>query len=71
MSCPEQATSGWPASCLTLPIRAYIEMAESNPLANVPVSADAQSRIDAAGLTHKIRNTVSKIQATADKWGKQ
>lgn len=71
MSRPVQAETGWPASCLTLPIGRYIEMADSNPLANVPVSADAQNRIDAAGLTHHIRNTVSKIQATADKWGKQ
>lgn len=43
----EQATTGWPASCLTLPVGRYIEMAESNKSANVPVSADAQARRDA------------------------
>lgn len=34
-------TTGWPASCLTLPIGRYIEAAESSPAINIPVSADA------------------------------
>lgn len=71
MSRPVQAETGWPAACLTLPIGRYIEMSESNPLACVPVSADAQHRIAAAGLTSHIHNTVSKIQGAADKWGNQ
>jgi hypothetical protein len=37
------SVTGWPASCLTLPIGRYIEAAEHNPGINIPVSADAQT----------------------------
>lgn len=43
MSRPDQATTGWPASCLTLPIGRYIEAAEHSPAINIPVSTDAQT----------------------------
>ena len=71
MSRPEQATTGWPASCLTLGIGTYVDMADRNPTACVPVSGDAQARMDADRVTNYIRGRMLKIQYTADehKWG--
>jgi hypothetical protein len=37
------SVTGWPASCLTLPVGRYIEAAEDHPAINIPVSADAQT----------------------------
>ena len=71
MTRPPQSTTGWPASCLSLGIGTYVDMAERNPDANVPVSADAQARMDADRLTNHIRGRILKIQAAANdhKWG--
>lgn len=66
MTRPEQSVTGWPASCLTFPISRYMDGAHS-----VPVSADAQARMDADRITNHIRGRVLKIQATANyyAWG--
>ncbi len=65
MSRPEQSTTGWPASCLTLGIGTYVDMAARNPTACVPVSGDAQARMDADRLTNYIRGRMLKIDTTA------
>lgn len=71
MARPIQATTGWPASCLTLGVGTYMDMADRNPTACVPVSGDAQARMDADRFVSHIRGRVLKIQAAADehKWG--
>ncbi|MDQ0854808.1 hypothetical protein QFZ79_002919 [Arthrobacter sp. V4I6] len=66
MSRPEQATTGWPASCLTLGIGTYVEMAGRNETACVPVSGDAQARMDVSRHMNYIRGRMLKIQWTAD-----
>jgi hypothetical protein len=62
----EQRITGWPASCLSLPVHRYMDGAHS-----VPVSADAQARMDADRLTNHIRGRLLKIQAAANDyaWG--
>ncbi len=65
MSRPEQAVTGWPASCLTLGAHYYAETMPSGEYA-VPVSADAQARMDADRITNHIRGRMLKIQWTAD-----
>jgi hypothetical protein len=71
MSRPEQSTTGWPASCLTLGIGTYLDMAERNETACVPVSADAQARMDVTRHVNYIRDRMVKIQCAANdhKWG--
>lgn len=70
MTRPEQATTGWPASCLSLGIGTYVDMGGPGT-EGVPVSADAQARMDADRITNHIRGRVLKIQAAANdhKWG--
>ena len=71
MTRPEQSTTGWPASCLTLGIVTYDEIAGHAPDLEIPVSADAQARMDADRLTNHIRGRLLKIQAAANDyaWG--
>lgn len=71
MGRPEQSTTGWPASCLTLGIGTYVDMAERNETACVPVSGDAQARMDATRHVNYIQGRMLKIQWAADdhKWG--
>jgi hypothetical protein len=66
----EQRITGWPASCLTLPIHRYMDGAAEGER-NIPVSADAQARMDADRLVNHIRGRLLKIQAAANdyKWG--
>jgi len=62
---PLQSTTGWPASCLSLGANYYAGAMPSGEFA-VPVSGDAQARMDADRCINYIQGRMLKIQWTAD-----
>jgi len=62
---PAQSTTGWPASCLSLGANYYADTMPSGEY-SVPVSGDAQARMDADRCINFIQGRMLKIQWAAD-----